>query len=68
MSTLVSSWLDLLSNYDKVNHKFSIPIAKFLDIIALLKPLEKSPVKQIRFVFVNGSKLIPIKMVFQFRI
>jgi hypothetical protein len=65
--SLVSPWLDMLSNYDKVNHKFSIPISKFLDVISLLKPQENSPDKQIRFVFVNGSKLIPIKMVFQFR-
>ena len=66
--TLISPWLDLLSSYEKVNYKFSIPISVFFELISLLKPQEKDPDKQTRFVFVNGSKLIPIKMVFQFNL
>lgn len=66
--TLITPWLNLLSSYEKVNHKFSIPVSVFFELISLLKPQEKSPDKQTRFVFVNGSKLIPIKMVFQFNL
>ncbi len=63
---LVAPWLDLLSDYDKVNHKFSVPLAVFLEIIALLKPQEKNPDLQVRFVIVNQIKLIPIRMIFEF--
>ena len=33
----------------------------------ILKPQENNPDSQIRFAFVNGTKLLPIKMIFQFR-
>jgi hypothetical protein len=67
-NTLVAPWLDLLSNYEKVNHKFAFPIAVFLEVIDLLKPQEKTIDNQFRYVLVNGTKLIPVKMVFQFRV
>jgi hypothetical protein len=63
---LVVPWLNLLSNYEIIKYKFSFSLSVFLEVFSLLKPQDKDPEKQIRFVFLNGSKLIPIKMIFQF--
>jgi len=38
-----------------------------MEMISLLKPQENAPENQKRFVLVNGSKLMPIKMEFQFK-
>ncbi|HPE39864.1 MAG TPA: hypothetical protein PLI77_02115 [Bacteroidales bacterium] len=64
---LIAPWLEYISNYDKVTHKFAFPIAIFLEVISLLKPQENTPEDQKRYLLVNGSKLMPIKMEFQFR-
>ena len=64
---LIAPWLEYISNYDKVIHKFAFPIAVFMEVISLLKPQECAPESQKRYVLVNGSKLMPIKMEFQFR-
>jgi hypothetical protein len=66
-NVLISPWLELLSNYEVITYKFRFPLSKFLEVIALLKPQENNPDRQIRFAFVNGTKLLPIKMIFQFR-
>lgn len=63
---LVVPWLNLLSNYEIIKYKFCFSLSVFLEVFSLLKPQDKDPEKQIRFVFLNGSKLIPIKMIFQF--
>lgn len=38
-----------------------------MELITLLKPQKKTPENQKRYVLVNGSKLMPIKMEFQFK-
>ena len=39
-----------------------------MEMISLLKPQENAPENQQRFVLVNGSKVMLIKMEFQFRV
>ena len=66
LEQFVTPWLQFLSSHEKVYHRFIFTLPVFLEVIKLLKPQNTTPDKQTRWVLVNNTRLIPIKMVFQF--
>lgn len=67
-NVLISPWLNFISNYETVNHKFALPVTTFLNVLKTLKPQDKPISEQERFLMVNNIKLLPIKMKFTFTI
>lgn len=61
----VKPWLQLLSNYEKITYRFLLPPAKLLEVIRLFRPQNASPSQQVRWVFVENVRVLPIRMTFE---
>ena len=61
-------YLKLLGNHEPVTMQFLFPIHIFLEVINLLKPQDKSPKTQTRWIMVNNVKMLPIQMRFEFTV
>ena len=61
----VKPWLKLLSNYEKITYRFLLPPAKLLEVIQLLRPQDAAPSQQVRWIFVENIRVLPIRMTFE---
>jgi hypothetical protein len=64
--TYAAPWLRFLASHEKVCHNFLLPATVFMEVLQLLKPQDVPINNQKRFVIIEGVKLMPIKMNFQF--
>lgn len=60
----IKPWIDFLSRYEKITKKFYLPVAKLMEVIELFRPQTGEPQNQKRFVFVDNTKYLPIKITF----
>lgn len=61
----VKPWLQLLSNYEKITYRFLLPPAKLLEVIRLFRPQDAVPENQVRWIFVENVRVLPIRMTFE---
>lgn len=61
----VKPWLQLLSNYEKITYRFLLPPAKLLEVIRLFRPQNAAPENQVRWIFVENVRVLPIRMTFE---
>jgi hypothetical protein len=61
----IRGWLNLLINHDTVTYRLLLPPHKFLEILQLLKP-QPDTTNQTRWVWIDGKRLLPKKMTFEF--
>lgn len=61
----VKPWLQLLSNYEKITYRFLLPPAKLLEVIRLFRPQDAAPENQVRWIFVENVRVLPIRMTFE---
>lgn len=61
----VKPWLELLSNYETITYRLILSPAKLLEVIRLLRPQSESPENQIRWIFVENVRVLPIRMTFE---
>jgi hypothetical protein len=62
----VMPYLKLLGDYEPVTMQFLFPLHIFLEVRNLLKPQDKDPEQQTRWILVNNTKMLPIQMKFEF--
>lgn len=61
----VKPWLELLSDYEKITYRFILSPAKILEVMKLFRPQDVSPEDQVRWIYVENVKLMPIRMTFE---
>ena len=61
----VKPWLQLLGNYEKITYRFLLPPAKLLEVIRLFRPQDAAPETQVRWIFVENVRVLPIRMTFE---
>ena len=59
-------WLNFLATCEYVVYKLLVPLSVFLDIISLLKPQNETTKNQKRWVLIDGIRLLPVTMTFEF--
>ena len=59
-------WLNFLATCEYIVYKFLVPISVFLEMISLLKPQNETTKNQKRWVLVDGVRLLPVTMTFEF--
>lgn len=61
----VKPWLQLLGNYEKITYRFLLPPARLLEVIRLFRPQDAAPENQVRWLFVENVRVLPIRMTFE---
>lgn len=62
----VKPWLNFLAKCEYVVYKLLVPLSVFLQIIALLKPQDSETKAQTRWALIDGVRLLPVTMTFEF--
>lgn len=59
-------WINFLATCEYVVYKLLVPLSTFLQLISLLKPQDIENKNQIRWALIDGVKLLPVTMTFEF--